>query len=1165
MSNPISVELVLDDNNFVVNLKRNGQVLNQLTTGVERADRAVRKGDEGISKYAHGIRGLAVDISLVHQALLAARQVLFSWQESIIKANAQFEKSGVLMEGMEKSTDATTRALRGQAQVHFMIQKAMSNPFGIEAIQDSMVKLKSVGLDPTAGAINAVASEMDKLDESSAGAKNSTVNIQALFDAVARFGGSEEQLKRASIAIQQMAGKGVISMEELRQQLGEAIPNAVTVLADAVGTSYQELVKQIALGRVQAKPALMLMFQELEAQVGGSAERMMETWDGMLARFMTSLDLFKKGIGDAGYMDALKRELQVITDFLSSESGMQLAQDIGQLLTMGLDGFQELREFIAENKEELAAFGEVAKVVGGTYIAIKLLGGLNAMRVSLGSLLPLFGQARQDLGMLRLVAGSFAGDMARATGAMGKARTMMGLLSIATGALTGPIGILLTALGVAASVWLSESESISENTQELIDNAKARGTVTEATLADLRAQQSVVVAEREELKRAAAARSVEFQEQYGARAVEMLQQDRQFQAMTQQIQGYNDQLREMDILISDGVQGTSERAATRAIQAAQRAVKDGLQPLRDEYNQVVEDTYRAQLASKDDEVRKAARLEMDRLQADMRRAEIALWEEQEKAAQSAYERIVKESGASSDAAQRQKATLTGVSQELQRLREQAVSTGASLREQVFTGGGDGGDKNKPKIETKLAQLQAKLVQIKSEIAGVSRESAKARGALDAVFPDADPAKRARYVELSAAVDLYKSRLDLLKGAQKEIAKGGETLGLLARRNAEDLAYAQERLANPDAANTSARMRTITAEVSRLRDQAAQLREVAESWEDGGVANALAGNIERLAAGYELAGDNLRKAELTSQVADIAEASRQWEIQSMRSRDQLKLAYQEDMESMSSMMEQLKEEGALTQDLATSLGESMAARTKLYAQESKSSLEQLADDWADITTQMDNATVSWAQSGVDALTDFVMTGKASFSDLAQSVVRDLIKIQIQAQLSGLLGQIGGSLFGGGAAAPSSSYGIDTSMNWGNANFGTGTSTPLFGGSAFANGGIMTAAGALPLRKYANGGVARTPQLALYGEGSKPEAYVPLPDGRTIPVTLQGSGDATGQPSMDVQFNLINQSGQQVDAQESGRRFDGKQLILDVVLKAASTPGTFRSGLKEAVRK
>ena len=29
-------------------------------------------------------------------------------------------------------------------------------------------------------------------------------------------------------------------------------------------------------------------------------------------------------------------------------------------------------------------------------------------------------------------------------------------------------------------------------------------------------------------------------------------------------------------------------------------------------------------------------------------------------------------------------------------------------------------------------------------------------------------------------------------------------------------------------------------------------------------------------------------------------------------------------------------------------------------------------------------------------------------------------------------------------------------------------------------------------------------ALFGEGSRPEAYVPLPDGRSIPVTMSGAG-------------------------------------------------------------
>jgi hypothetical protein len=54
--------------------------------------------------------------------------------------------------------------------------------------------------------------------------------------------------------------------------------------------------------------------------------------------------------------------------------------------------------------------------------------------------------------------------------------------------------------------------------------------------------------------------------------------------------------------------------------------------------------------------------------------------------------------------------------------------------------------------------------------------------------------------------------------------------------------------------------------------------------------------------------------------------------------------------------------------------------------------------------------------------------------------------------------------------------------------------------FENGGIMTSAGALPLHRYATGGIADRPQLALFGEGRGPEAFVPLPDGRRIPVHM-----------------------------------------------------------------
>ena len=61
--------------------------------------------------------------------------------------------------------------------------------------------------------------------------------------------------------------------------------------------------------------------------------------------------------------------------------------------------------------------------------------------------------------------------------------------------------------------------------------------------------------------------------------------------------------------------------------------------------------------------------------------------------------------------------------------------------------------------------------------------------------------------------------------------------------------------------------------------------------------------------------------------------------------------------------------------------------------------------------------------------------------------------------------------------------------------------------FAGGGIMTPQGELPLRKYAGGGIATSPQLAMFGEGSMNEAYVPLPDGRRIPVAMKGAGGGT----------------------------------------------------------
>lgn len=110
-----------------------------------------------------------------------------------------------------------------------------------------------------------------------------------------------------------------------------------------------------------------------------------------------------------------------------------------------------------------------------------------------------------------------------------------------------------------------------------------------------------------------------------------------------------------------------------------------------------------------------------------------------------------------------------------------------------------------------------------------------------------------------------------------------------------------------------------------------------------------------------------------------------------------------------------------------------------------------------------------------------------------------------------GAIGGlgSLFGGGRGGGGLFGNIVGGIG---SLLGLGGPTPVVGGAGglavptFAMGGVMTSAGPLPLRAYAGGGVATSPQLALFGEGSRPEAFVPLPDGRSIPVSMNGDGQA-----------------------------------------------------------
>ncbi len=84
--------------------------------------------------------------------------------------------------------------------------------------------------------------------------------------------------------------------------------------------------------------------------------------------------------------------------------------------------------------------------------------------------------------------------------------------------------------------------------------------------------------------------------------------------------------------------------------------------------------------------------------------------------------------------------------------------------------------------------------------------------------------------------------------------------------------------------------------------------------------------------------------------------------------------------------------------------------------------------------------------------------------------------------------------------------------------------LVSAMGFASGGIMTSRGPVLLEPDTRGGVTHTPALAVFGEGRTPEAFVPLPDGRTIPVTLDMPANDHRPPHVDALQLRISTSGE-----------------------------------------
>lgn len=339
----LTINLTLDGRQAELKIGDIKRTLTAFQGAVGNTEKSVKRLEGAMTGVGASFRRMIVTVGALRFALMDINDVFGPLTTGALRAGGEIERMRLLMEGLSKASDDTSKRLEAMANTEFVFNMAKNAPFEVKDLSDSFVKLKSAGLDPTNG------------------------SMQALVDSVAKFGGTSENLKRASVAIQQMSGKGVISMEELRQQLGEAVPNAMKLMADGMGVSMGTLAKMVGDGVVESGDALNRMIAMMQVVNGGSAQKMMDSFTGLVSRTKTEWMLFQNAISEAGFADAAKQVLRDLIALFQSDAGRSFAVDMGETLAAVTNGLRQTAKYIAEN---LSWVRDLIAVYGGAFMSV---------------------------------------------------------------------------------------------------------------------------------------------------------------------------------------------------------------------------------------------------------------------------------------------------------------------------------------------------------------------------------------------------------------------------------------------------------------------------------------------------------------------------------------------------------------------------------------------------------------------------------------------------------------------------------------------------------------------------------------------------------------------------------------------------------------------------
>lgn len=226
------------------------------------------------------------------------------------------------------------------------------------------------------------AAQFAKLTAATRGTSLEGENTRKIFTAVSEAARvlnlSTESTEGAFRALEQMVSKGKVQAEELRGQLGERLPGAFRLAAEAMGVTTAQLNKMLELGQVTAEDLLPKLADRLRDVYGAAAVNAANSPAAEFNRLRNAVFDLNVAIGESGVMQALTSGARQATDALRGlvESGGidRIASSLGTIATatalaFGGRSLQAMGAYVSGLRDSVTQSAAAAKAAESAAIA----------------------------------------------------------------------------------------------------------------------------------------------------------------------------------------------------------------------------------------------------------------------------------------------------------------------------------------------------------------------------------------------------------------------------------------------------------------------------------------------------------------------------------------------------------------------------------------------------------------------------------------------------------------------------------------------------------------------------------------------------------------------------------------------------------------------------